>query len=110
RFARAVLRGGELDGARILTKPSVDEMLRVQMPDAAPADALGWQVRRFGGRVVVGHEGEDAGASTGLYLDVGAGAGAVVLANGDAFQSGEADRAAALGDLVERLLVAATAP
>ncbi|MBX3205260.1 MAG: beta-lactamase family protein [Labilithrix sp.] len=113
RFARAILRGGELDGARVLSQASVDEMLRVQLLDAAPDDALGWQVRRFEGRltgrarVVVGHEGEDAGASTGLYLDVAAGAGAVVVANGDAFQSGEADRAAALGDLVEHLLASA---
>lgn len=110
RFARAILRGGELDGARVLTQASVDEMLRVQLPDAAPADALGWQLRRLGGRLVVGHEGEDAGASTGLYLDVLGGAGAIVLANGDAFQSGDADRAAALGDLVEHLLVAPPPP
>ena len=70
RFARAILRGGELDGVRILTQSSIDEMLRVQLPDAAPDDALGWQVRSFGGRRVVGHEGEDSGASTALYLDI----------------------------------------
>jgi len=79
-------------------------MLRVQLPDAAPDDALGWQVRSFGGRRVVGHEGEDAGASTGLYLDRASGTGAIVLANGDAFQGEDEARAAALGELVERLL------
>jgi CubicO group peptidase (beta-lactamase class C family) len=107
RFARAILRRGELDGVRILSRASVEAMLRVQLPDAAPDNALGWQVRTFGGRRVLGHEGEDAGASTGLYLDMESGAGAVVLANGDAFQSDEKERATALGDLLETLLEAA---
>ena len=104
RFARAMLRGGELDGVRVLARESVDEMLRVQLPDAAPDDALGWQVRSFGGRRVVGHEGEDAGASTAIYLDRASGTGAILLANGDAFQGEDEARAAALGELVERLL------
>jgi CubicO group peptidase (beta-lactamase class C family) len=107
RFGRAILRGGEIDGVRILSNASVSEMLRVQLPEAAPGDALGWQVRTFGGRRVVGHEGEDSGASTGLYLDMASGAGAVVVANGDAFQGEDSERATALGDLVEKLLASA---
>ena len=104
RFARAIVRGGELDGARILSSTSVDEMLHVQFPDAAPAEALGWQVRTFGEKRVFGHEGEDRGASTGLYLDRASGTGVVILANGDAFQGeGNETRTAALGELVERL-------
>jgi len=109
RFARAVLRRGELDGERILASASVEEMLRVQLADAAPEDALGWQVRTFDGRRVVGHEGEDAGASTGLYLDMESGTGAVVLANGDAFQSDDDARALAIGELMTSLLSAARA-
>ncbi len=107
RFARAILRGGELDGARILSVASVEEMLRVQLPDVAPDDALGWQIRTFAGRRVVGHEGEDTGASTGLYVDDEAGTGAVVLANGDAFQSDDETRTLALGELVAKLLASA---
>ncbi len=107
RFARTILRRGELDGVRILSPDAVDEMLRVQRPDAAPDDALGWQARTFAGRQVLGHEGEDSGASTGLYLDMETGTGAVVLANGDAFQSEDEARARALGDLVTTLLAAA---
>jgi CubicO group peptidase (beta-lactamase class C family) len=107
RLARVVLRGGELDGARILSQASVDEMFRVQLPDAAPDDALGWQVRTIGGHRVVGHEGEDAGASTGMFVDIASGVGALFLANGDAFQSDAKERATALGELLEMLLATA---
>jgi CubicO group peptidase (beta-lactamase class C family) len=103
RFAQAILRGGELGENRILRAESVDAMLALQV-DAAPMDALGWQSRRFGTRAVVGHEGEDVGASTCLYIDRAAGVGAVVLTNGDAFQSGDPSRAIAIGELVEALL------
>jgi CubicO group peptidase (beta-lactamase class C family) len=95
RFGRAILRGGELDGDRILSRESVDTMLR---------EHLGWQARTIGGRDVVGHEGEDAGASSGLFLDLASGTGAVVLANGDAFASGDPARAKALQDLLAELL------
>lgn len=104
RFARAILRGGELDGARILPAASIDEMTR----PSPPGEALGWQGRTFGRFHVVGHEGEDAAASTGMYVDRTRGVGAVVLANGDAFASGNRARAQALGDLVEALLDAAS--
>lgn len=103
RFARAILRGGELDGARILARERALEMLRAR----PPGEALGWQVRTFGRFHVEGHEGEDKAASTGLYVDRALGAGAVVLANGDAFASGDKARAQAIGDLVEALLDAA---
>jgi CubicO group peptidase (beta-lactamase class C family) len=103
RFAQAILRGGELGGHRILRAESVDAMLAIQV-DAGAMDALGWQSRRFGTRAVLGHEGEDVGASTCLYIDRAAGVGAVVLTNGDAFQSGDPSRASAIGELVEALL------
>jgi CubicO group peptidase (beta-lactamase class C family) len=103
RFGRAIVRGGELDGVRILRTETVAEMLHVPF-DAAPDDALGFQVRTFGGARVFGHEGEDVGASTGLYIDLAAHTGAVVLANGDAFHSEDPVRTKALGDLVEKLL------
>jgi CubicO group peptidase (beta-lactamase class C family) len=102
RFAWAILRDGELDGARILSASSVRTMLRA---DARDADqALGWQLRTIGKRRVVGHEGEDAGATTGLFLDLEAGSGAVVLANGDAFGSGEPARAEAIQTMISELL------
>ncbi len=102
RFARAILRGGELDGARVLSPETVRQMLSPQF--GTNDQALGWQVRTFGTARVVGHEGEDRGASTALFLDVEAGTGAVVLANGDAFSGNDPARAAALASLVEELL------
>jgi CubicO group peptidase (beta-lactamase class C family) len=81
RFARAMLSGGELDGVRLLGADHVEEMMH----------GLGWQQRRFGDHDVVGHEGEDRGASTALFLDRARGRGIVVLANGDAFQGGRTE-------------------
>lgn len=103
RFARAILRGGELDGARILSPTSVDEMLRPPFPAVAPDQALGWQLRTFCDRATAGHEGEDQGASTAMFLDRKAGAAAIVLTNGDAFTSGEASRVDALGSFLTDL-------
>ncbi|AKV04159.1 Beta-lactamase [Labilithrix luteola] len=104
RFAQAILRGGELDGARILSATSVEEMLRPPFPAVAPDQALGWQLRTFGERATAGHEGEDQGASTAMFLDRTAGAAAIVLTNGDAFTSGEASRSTALGSFLTNLL------
>lgn len=109
RFARAILRGGELDGVRILSAESIRVM---QGKIGAYDDALGWQLRTIGSGRAAGHEGEDVGASTALFLDMNAGAGAVVLANGDAFSSENAARAKALqgllADLLDRARTSAT--
>ena len=98
RFGRAVLRGGELDGVRVLPESAVDEMLR---------DSLGWQHTTIGAYSLTGHEGEDKRASTGFYLDRAKGIGAVALANGDAFSSGDKRRTAAIADLLDTLLTTA---
>ena len=107
RFARAILRDGELDGARILKASSVRAMTTAV--DGDGDQALAWQLRTIGhaGARVAGHEGEDAGATTALFLDVAAGTGAIVLANGDAFASGDHARAAAIQSLLADLLAAA---
>ena len=102
RFARAILRDGELDGVRVLSPASVRAMLAADPGDAD--QALAWQLRTIRGRRVAGHEGEDAGATTALFLDRGAGTAAVVLANGDAFGSGDSARAAAIEALLADLL------
>lgn len=107
RFGRAILRGGELDGVRVLAEPRVRTMVAPQSADGE--QALAWQLRTIGGRSVVGHEGEDRGATTALFLDLGSGTGALVLANGDAFASGDRMRAGAVQDLLAELLGAARA-
>jgi CubicO group peptidase (beta-lactamase class C family) len=104
RFGRAILREGELDGERILTAEAVRTMLTPALPGVSADEALGWQLRDIGGARVVGHEGEDAGATTALFLDLEAGVGAVVLANGDAFQGGGSGRAEAIEAALATLL------
>jgi len=108
RFGRAILRGGELDGTRILSEPSVRAMFIAH--DASGEQGLAWQLRTVGGRAVVGHEGEDRGATTALFLDRSAGRGAVVLANGDAFASEDPARAAAVQELLAALLERSPSP
>lgn len=103
RFTRAVLAGGVLDGARVLGERSITTMLG--SPDGERP--LSWQLRTIGGVALAGHEGEDDGASTALFLDVATGTGAVVLANGDTFASGDAARAAAFPALITELLAIA---
>jgi len=103
-FARAILGGGELAGIRILNAERVRAMLRADADGGPPDQALGWQLRTVGGARVAGHEGEDDGASTALFLDLAAGTGAVVLTNSDAFGSGDTPRAAAIQTLLADLL------
>jgi len=108
RFARAILRDGELDDARILEAKSVATMLAPA--DDAKEEALGWQLRKIAGRRVSGHEGEDAGASTGMYLDKTANVAAIVLTNGDAFASGDEARSKAIQDLFAELFELVPSP
>jgi CubicO group peptidase (beta-lactamase class C family) len=98
RFGRAMLRGGELDGTRILPESAVEEMVR---------DSLGWQHTKIGAYALTGHEGEDKRASTGFYIERAKGIGALALANGDAFSSGDKRRTAAIADLLDALLATA---
>jgi hypothetical protein len=103
----------------MLSPASVRTMLRTDARTAQPARArktsgddgaeqgLAWQLRTLAGARVVGHEGEDDGASSALFLDLEAGTAAVVLANGDAFGSGDPARAAAIQSMLASLLVRA---
>jgi len=100
----AMLGGGAIDGARVLLPASVDLMLAATDLPAGQRGALGWQELHLGDRTVIGHEGEDAGASAVMAIDRARHVGAVVVANGDAFSSGDESRAKALSDLLSRLL------
>ncbi|GAI08999.1 unnamed protein product, partial [marine sediment metagenome] len=93
-----------------LSPASVRTMLETGAGDGGTNDgeqALAWQLRAIGGARVVGHEGEDRGASTGLFLDLVTGTGAVVLTNGDAFGSGDRARADAVQTFLADLLATA---
>ena len=100
RWARANLRRGELDGARILEAPSYDEMWKpgrdlmatlgarakqagVAMPYDSLAVGLSWLLATKRGRHLVMHSGGDEGFRTDLLLAPDEGIGIVVLVNGD---------------------------
>jgi CubicO group peptidase (beta-lactamase class C family) len=84
RFALLILRGGELDGRRILRTDSVAEMLRIharQHPALDEGYGLGFMVRERDGQVLAWHDGGIDGASARLSLDPGRGIAAVALSN-----------------------------
>jgi CubicO group peptidase (beta-lactamase class C family) len=67
RFLRALMNGGELDGARILPKARLDEMMMAPS-DATPAGYLG--LAFFGGKVA-GHDSiGHAGATMAFFSDL----------------------------------------
>lgn len=83
RFAQAVLRGGELEGRRILSAASVAEMLSDQQAPVAERagyrQGLAW---RGLGQGVWAHFGRDPGVASALQIHPASGRGVVVVANG----------------------------
>lgn len=87
RFLAAVSRGGELDGARVLSAESVKAMTAVQVPaNAAGNDITGqgyfWEHRPIAGAPAFGHGGSYYGASARMHVRAD-GVGVIMLANGD---------------------------
>ncbi len=83
RYLLAYDLGGELDGVRILSADSVDQMFTRQILDVEPYQGLFWYWSTEYGGPLVGHDGGDYGVATSLYLDPESGVGTVVLANVD---------------------------
>lgn len=84
RFARMVLREGELDGVRVLAPGSVRAMLRLRAsnhPDLGEGFGLGFGVRERPGRRVAWWDGSLAGAAARLALLPEHGVGVVVLSS-----------------------------
>jgi CubicO group peptidase (beta-lactamase class C family) len=90
-FGRAMLRGGELDGHRVLGRPFVDlmtseqtaDVLEAGLPPRAPAYGLGWGLQTKertmpGSPRTFGHGG---GTGTRLWVDPDAGLVIVYLTN-----------------------------
>src|SRR6266849_5249683 len=86
-FARLHLDGGvTADGKRLLSEASVAAM---QAPYAAipefssPGSAigLGWRLSGWGGRTIIGHDGDTVGQSAYLRIDPEAGLAACLLTN-----------------------------
>lgn len=85
RFVAALLRGGELEGARFLEEASVSELLRDQVPAIARGQALAFSERRVAGQLYVGHSGSSTGNSAQLLLSRDGTHGIVLLTNSDAY-------------------------
>ncbi|MCB9592128.1 MAG: beta-lactamase family protein [Sandaracinaceae bacterium] len=84
RFAQMVLRGGELDGTRVLEESSVQEMLRTQYPSASRGQALGFYHQRYAGHDFIGHSGTTYGGSNQMLLAVEGTHALIVITNSDA--------------------------
>ncbi len=84
RFARMMLRGGELDGARVLEEASVQEILRTQYPGISRNQALGFYHQRYAGHDFIGHSGSTYGGSTQMLLAAEGTHGLIVITNSDA--------------------------
>ena len=103
-FGRMILGGGDVDGTRVLAEASVDAMTDATFDDGDGGRVgLGWFTLPWYDDGWAGHDGGEAGASTGLYLNRSLGVGVLYLANGD----GESDDA--LFDLEDLLVATAEA-
>ena len=87
RFARMVVHGGELDGARVLSEAAVRRMLEVATPPSlADRRSLGWDLesaysRARGARYPAGSAGHTGFTGCALWIDRASGAFHVLLSN-----------------------------
>lgn len=90
-FLGMVTLGGDSAGGRILRQSTVDEMLTDQIgPDVGGWQGLIWYRKTSDEHEdLFGHQGGDAGVWAEMFFRRSDGAGAVVLANGDAFRHEE---------------------
>jgi CubicO group peptidase (beta-lactamase class C family) len=98
RFGQMLLRGGELDGTRIVSNELLAQAMRAQAknhPDLDIGWGLGFEIAELQGRRLVGHSGGLAGVATRIWVMPDEGLGVVVLTNGGdgAFVSRIAERA-----------------
>jgi len=86
RWALANLNGGELDGARVLSRESLEAMwqpvARVS-PESHARVGLSWFSNAYRGRQIIRHDGEDTGFLSQLVLVPDAGIATVAMANTD---------------------------
>jgi CubicO group peptidase (beta-lactamase class C family) len=88
KFFISLLNGGEFNGARILKKESVEEMIKFQFtalskPENINVDeqnsGIFWSVKSNGTRI--GHAGGDPGVSTKMYYDPSKQVGVILFMN-----------------------------
>ncbi len=84
-FGRMVLGGGVLEGDRILPEGLVAAATTMEItnhPDLEQGYGLGFKVRRWRDRTLVGHDGNMPGVSAQVWLSPSDGVGVAVLTNG----------------------------
>jgi len=81
RFIIAYIQGGRYRGQRILKARTVKEMLRTQT-SLDSSQGLVWNKQAINGRTVWGHDGDDNGAGTKMWLDPDRGTGVIIMTNG----------------------------
>lgn len=86
RFARMHMRGGELDGTRILSE-SATKAMQVPTGEREPGEAsgIGWFVNTEKGRRCISHSGGMPGVSTLLRIFPDDGVATIVLINSEGF-------------------------
>jgi len=85
RFGRMVLGGGSIDGQQILgpdVLADATSMHATNHPDLDVGYGLGFKVRTWHGRRVIGHDGNMPGVATQLLIAPEDGVGVAVLTNG----------------------------
>ena len=105
RYARAISRDVELDGARVLSAELAAEMREVPFPSVAGDRALAWEIESIHGHRFLHHSGATNGGSTLLYVGDD-GVSIIVLTNSDAYirsRLGMREGADALRAVIERL-------
>ena len=89
RFLAAIMRGGELGGARILKASTVTEMLAVQDAELKSNWGLSWYTHSFLGKTWIGHGGDESDAAADMAYSPADKVGYVILRN---FPRGSADK------------------
>jgi CubicO group peptidase (beta-lactamase class C family) len=88
RFLACITNGGEIDGVRLLSRASVEEMTKQQVSAAEDdndiqGQGLLWERRPVAGAPCVGHGGSYFGTSTRMHYRESDKLGVITLANGD---------------------------
>ena len=78
-----MMNGGAWNGARVLRRETVREMLHSQIPGIASGQGLIWYRFHLHGRSLWGHNGGDQGVATAAFFEPRSDVGVVVLANGN---------------------------
>ena len=81
RFLAAISSDGTLDGAQVLSKNSVKELLAPQYPEVDSGQFVFWYETTIAGRKVIGHNGGDIGVATQISFSPETNIGVIVLMN-----------------------------